>query len=234
MNECNKNITVFGTCRITNISKNNQLCEHTTYTHSTKEIIQLYKFLNGEISIKHPYDTLCFRSAIVYKTPIKFSSTFKSKLNNSDAFVVEIPSRKKYIHQNHYLHHLCVDKRFDFYKKTEESFLKEYVVEIQSDIEIENDILDIQKMVYPKPLIIVSHYNSVMNGSFIKDRNNLIILLQTICQKYQIPFINPTEILKNYNQNIVMSEDFGHYTNFGKSKMVEYIDDYINTNIYTK
>ncbi len=46
--------------------------------------------------------------------------------------------------------------------------------------EIEADILEIQKLLYPRKNIIVSHYNSKQNGEFINTKNHLINLLNYI------------------------------------------------------
>ena len=148
---------------------------------------------------------------------------------DTDIFVIEICSNKKYIHNDFYLHHLCVDKRFsDFNKNTPHKILNNFTIEKQSDEELENDILEIQKMLYPKKIIIVSHYNSKQNGEYIHSRNNLIILLDIICKKYNIPFINPTVVLANYSQEQVIKNDLGHYTDFGINKFSNYINNYIN------
>ena len=53
-------ITLFGTCRINYISNQNNLNNLTTYPHSTKEVMQLIKFLKGELIIPVPYNKLCF------------------------------------------------------------------------------------------------------------------------------------------------------------------------------
>ena len=129
------------------------------------------------------------------------------------------------IHNNFYLHHLCVDKRFsDFHKNTPDEILNNFIIEKQSDEEIENDILEIQQMLYPKKIIIVSHYNSTQNCEYINSRNHLINLLDCICKKYDIPFINPTAVLANYSQEQVITNDLGHYTDFG----INYFSNYIN------
>lgn len=43
-------ITLFGSCRINHILNHNNLNNILNYTHSTKEVIQLIKFLKGGIS----------------------------------------------------------------------------------------------------------------------------------------------------------------------------------------
>jgi hypothetical protein len=57
-------ITLFGSCRIARICNNNNLNEEISYTHNTKEVIQLIKFLKGELEIQFPYNMLCFRTGI--------------------------------------------------------------------------------------------------------------------------------------------------------------------------
>jgi hypothetical protein len=134
------------------------------------------------------------------------------------------------------MHHLPFDKILQkvdnneikyFIDNTPKHILDNYTIEIQSDEEIENDILEIQKLLYPKKIIIVSHYNSKLNGEYLNSRNNLINLLDKICLKYDIPFINPTNILSNYTQEKVMSSDLGHYTDFGRIQFSKYINNYI-------
>jgi hypothetical protein len=97
------------------------------------------------------------------------------------------------------------------------------------DLEIENDILKIQKILYPKKIIIISHYNSKLNGEYLKSRNHLINLLDCICKKYNIPFINPTIVLSNYSQEEVMTNDLGHYTNFGINEISNYINNFLKS-----
>jgi hypothetical protein len=102
-----------------------------------------------------------------------------------------------------------------------------FIIEKQSDEEIENDILEIQKMLYPKKIIIVSHYNSKHNGEYINSRNHLINLLDNICKKYDIPFINPTIVLSNYTQEQVITSDLGHYNNIGINAFSNYINNFL-------
>jgi hypothetical protein len=65
-----------------------------------------------------------------------------------------------------------------------------------------------------------------MNDQYINSRNNLINLLDAICKKYDIPFINPTNALSNYTQQEVMCHDLGHYTQFGLNQFSNYMNDY--------
>jgi len=224
-------ITLFGTCRINSVNNHNDLNNLINYTHSTKEVIQYIKFLKGELIIPVPYNKLCFRTAICENKYINYNHVYNKMFIDTDIFVIEICSNKKYIHNGFYLHHMCVDKRFsDFFKKnTPHEILNNFTIEKQSDEELENDILEIQKMLYPKKIIIVSHYNSKQNGEYIHSRNNLIILLDIICKKYNIPFINPTNVLSNFTQEQVMTNDLGHYTDIGICEFTKYLNNYLKS-----
>ena len=228
-------ITLFGTCRINNILNNNNLNNYLNYTHSTKEVIQLIKFLKGELVIPEPYNKLCFRNVITgnkfiyYKFKKYYSKICKKLFVDTDTFIIEICSSKKYTHNNFYLHHLCVDKRFSSCNKnTPKEILNNFIIEKQSDEEIENDILEIQKMLYPKKIIIVSHYNVKKDGQYLNSRNHLINLLDNICKKYNITFINPTIVLSSYSQEQVMTSDLGHYTIIGIEQFSKYMNNFLN------
>lgn len=227
-------ITIFGTCRLNNISNNNNLNNLINYSHSTKEVIQFINFLKGELSIPNPYNKLCFRTAICDNKFIDYNDAYNKLFVDTDIFIIEICSNKKYIHNGYYMHHLPFDKlwhKFDNYKHTyfidnvPKNVLNNFVIEKQSDEEIEHDIIEIQKMLYPKKIIIVSHYNSKHNGEYINSRNHLINLLDSICKKYDITFINPTNVLSNYTQEQVITSDLGHYTDIGINAFSNYMNN---------
>lgn len=224
------NFTLFGSCRINNILNNNNLNNVLNYTHSTKEVIQLIKFLKGELVIPEPYNKLCFRTAITRNIFIYYKDNYNKLFVDTDTFIIEICSSKKYTHNNFYLQHLCVDKRFSGWNEvTPKEILNNFIIEKQSDEEIENDILEIQKMLYPKKIIIVSHYNVKKDGQYINSRNHLINLLDNICKKYNITFINPSIVLSSYSQEQVMLSDLGHYTKFGIEQFSKYMNNFLNS-----
>jgi len=57
----------------------------------------------------------------------------------------------------------------------------------------------------------------------------LINLLNSICKKHNIPFIDPTIVLSNYAQEQVITSDLGHYTNIGINEFTNYANNYITT-----
>jgi hypothetical protein len=129
-------ITLFGTCRLNNINNHNGLNTLINYSHSTKEVIQFINFLKGELSIPNPYNKLCFRTAICDNKFIDYNDTYNKLFIDTDIFIIEICSNKKYIHNGFYLHHLCVDKRYsDYNKNTPHEILNNFIIEKQSDEE---------------------------------------------------------------------------------------------------
>ena len=170
---------------------------------------------------------VCFRTGIVNKTYIDHTDHMRQLFNASKLFIVEICSNKKYIHGGFYLHHLAIDKRFSEYNTaTPADILASHTVEKQDDAEVEADILEIQRLLAPTRIVIVSHYNSKQNGQYIAPRNDLICLLERICVKHAIPFVNPTSVLA-YPQAEVMTSDLGHYTEKGISEFSKYMNNYI-------
>jgi len=157
-----------------------------------------------------------------------YKKEYSDIFNKTDVFIIELCSLKKYIHNNNYLHHLSVDKTRGWYHKTDSTILNDSIIDKQTDEEIENDILEIQKLLYPKKIIIVSHYNANRNGKVLQSRNKLICLLEKICKKYNICFVNPTIILKSYNQSDVLNNDLGHYTVKGASLFTNYMNSIVN------
>jgi hypothetical protein len=222
-------VTIFGTCRINGITNNNNLNNIINYPHSTKEVIQQIKFLLGETSFPSPFDKLCFRTGIFMNKPILYDPSYHKLLCESTVCVIEICSSKTYVCDDFYLHHLCVDKRFSMWNKdTPQKILNTFQCRKQSYTEIENDILEIRKLLENKKIILVSHYNSKINGKYIESRNNLITCLTEICEKHNILFINPADVLKDYKQEDIVTEDLGHYTDLGNSKFSEYMNHVIN------
>jgi hypothetical protein len=112
-------ITLFGSCRLNNLHYLNNLNNITNYTHSTKEVIQLIKFLKGEMNFPIPYNRLCFRSAILNNNYVEYNEIYNTIFANTNIFVIEICSIKKYMHNGYYMHHLPFDKlwhKFDNYQ----------------------------------------------------------------------------------------------------------------------
>ena len=168
-------IALFGSCRIVDTIKTNDCNHQITYPHCTKEVIQFIKFLNRDLEFPFPYSILCFRGGIEWGRQLRCEDVFNLSFLKSSAFVIEICSRKKYIHDNFYLHHTCIDSEsVNIRKKTPTNIVDEHTLELQTDEEIEEDIMEIQKMLYPRKIVIVPHNNEKLNGKHIPARNDLI------------------------------------------------------------
>lgn len=218
------NVTVFGTCRL-DLIRHNNLNNLINYTHSTKEVLQMIGFLTSTLSIPPPYDIPCFRTAILEKRGIEWTEAFHSIFLESDVAVVEICSSKTYLHQGYYLHHLSVDKRTS--EHNIEAF-QDYQLVVQTDDEIKQDLLEIKRLLYPKKIIVVSHYNSLRDGIEIPARKHLIDLLSRLCTEHSIPFVDPTVVL-SYPQEMVITDDLGHYTDFGRNEITNHLNRVISS-----
>ena len=223
-------IALFGSCRIVDTIKTTDFNHQITYPHCTKEVIQFIKFLNRDLEFPFPYSILCFRAGIEWGGQLICDDIFNRSFLNSSVFVIEICSRKKFIHNNFYLHHTCIEEP-TLVKKTPTNVVDEYTLESQTDEEIEEDIMEIQKMLYPRKIVIVSHYNAKLNGKHIPARNDLINLLGTLCEKHDIPFVNPTEVLSAFLQEQVVDPDLSHYTQEGKDEFSKYMNTYLKERV---
>tara|TARA_B110000444_G_scaffold235832_1_gene247188 strand:- start:556 stop:1296 length:741 start_codon:yes stop_codon:yes gene_type:complete len=219
-------VTPFGSCRIEDIAHSSNLSNEISYTHCTKEIIQLIKYINGDIKLENYYDRFCMRKSIINKESMKYDPSFKERFDKTNVFVLEITSMKKYMYKDKYFSHMAVDRRlFDKdYKNTPEDIFNETNVILQTDEEIENDILEIQKLVFPRPIIVISHINVTYKGKKLHKRDYLITLLEKICKKNKIMFINPTNLLTQFEQSDIMEPDLGHINTITKHILYNHIN----------
>jgi transcription antitermination factor NusA-like protein len=97
----------------------------------------------------------------------------------------------------------------------------------QTYSEIEEDIIEIKKLLESKKMIVVTHYNSTLNGAYIESRNALIHMVVEICKKHGIPVIQPSEVLRDYHQDEMMTSDLGHYTDSGLAAFSDYMNRYL-------
>ena len=113
---------------------------------------------------------------------------------------------------------------------TNETYKNDIIVSQQTDEEIEEDIINIIKELNNKKIIIVGHIVTYNKGK----RYELINLLEQICNKYNILFINPiTEITKlGYNiKDLVIDEPIiSHYNELGHSVIEKIYNHYICQN----
>lgn len=222
-------VTAFGSCRVTYVENNTKLSDMITYTHTTKEVIQLIHYIKGNLMLQPPYNKICFRAGILRGNPVQWNPIFRNLYERTDVFVVEVCSKKKYMHGGLCLHDLSVDKRFpDFNKGTPANILEEYKLVEQTDEEIRQDLLYLKELVAPKKLVVVSHYNAKLNGEYLPSRNALVQLLKGVCSEKAIPFFDPTQALSEFPQDMVISADLSHYTQLGMNEMTNALNKIIN------
>jgi hypothetical protein len=195
-------ITILGSCRQQSIIKYLNISliqEELNYPHYTKEILQQIIYLKNK-NISNDQSKFCFRSGLLDKCNIEITdekyNSLKNEFDKTDFFLLEISSRKGYKWNNLYLHHIAENPEYCFHDI--ENIIKYEL----SDEEIEEDIINIQKELYPKKIFIISHFSTYSYGK----RFELIRLLEKICLKRNIPFLDQTEIIKKYGPTILENE----------------------------
>ena len=108
------------------------------------------------------------------------------------------------------------------------------MIRMATNEEIESDILEIQKMIGNKKLVIVSHYSVYINNKLLQSRYELIKTLENICKKHNLIFIQPNEIIGDDKlQNQIISSDLGHYTSYGHKLFTKNATSFLE-NIFIK
>jgi len=221
-------VTAFGSCRVSYVANNTRLSDAITYTHTTREVLQLIHFIRGHLMLPPPYDRICFRNGLLRGAPLQWEPVFRDLYEQTDVFVVEVCSRKKYMHGGLCLHDLSVDDRFpNFNRGTPAKILEEFKLEEQTDEEIRQDLLELKATLAPKKMVVVSHYNAKLGGEYLASRNALVQFLKEVCAENVIPFLDPTEMLSEFSQELMISPDLSHYTQFGMNEFTRKLNAFI-------
>ena len=218
-------ITIFGSCRqwsLNRIYNTTSIQEDVSYTHYTKEVLELIKYCKKN-HIDNQLIKSIFSAPIIKKASINYDK-IKEEFYQTDLFVIEICSKKKYSYNGIYCHFITVEDKYNL------SCKPEIKIEIQTKEEIELDILEIKKELN-KPFIIVSHLVTIESGK----RFELAEWLEEICIKHDIPFINPIRELKKRNINLdnlfLRENKLLHYNDRGQDRIgliyKEFIDGLI-------
>jgi len=200
-------VTSLGSCRQHSLQQHfpvTQIQERLTYPHYTKEILQAIEFCKGVSTIPGPLTQSLFRTGILEQRSLD-PRQFKDDFESTDVFVVEIASRLAYPYKGFYAHHILTEPQYGC-----------HVLEIytQSDEEIEADLLRIRDLLAPKPCLIVSHIYTRTTGS----RHTLVRLLERLCSKHKIPFLDPMTCLSP-PYDLLFELDESHYTTLGHQKI---------------
>jgi len=203
-------VTTFGSCRQHSIKNNFELTsiqETLTYPHFTKEIIQAIEFCKGISKITPDETKICFRSGILNKTILNVED-YSEDFNNTDFFVIEIASRNTYKYQEKYVHHILTHSGHNF------NDIENIIKKEQSDSEIEEDLIRIRELLYPKPFLVVCNICTFKEGT----RYKLNLLLKDLTNKLDIPFLDPSSKLSEYDPHSIYDmkmEFLHHFTDMG-------------------
>lgn len=215
-------ITILGSCRQHSLKKMynvSTIQEELSYPHYTKEILEVIKYCKYN-HIESNETINVFRTPILTKK-IPNHNKLQNEFNSTNIFVLEIASKIKYKYSDFYLHHIATENKYNV------PIRNDIIIEYQNKDEIENDILEIKNELN-KPFIIVSHLVTKNSG----ERYNLACWLEEICEKHNIPFINPVKELIKKNINLdeifIKEEVLAHYNEKGHNEILPIYSEFIN------
>jgi hypothetical protein len=214
-------ITLFGSCRQHSIRNHyivTDIQENLTYPHYTKEVIQAITYCKGTHAFDNSLTQHCFRAGILHKRPILYQKELQRQFENTDVFVVEIASRIAYEWNGLYVHHILTEEQYGFH---DISNIRQRDL---TDDEIEADLLTIKRELYPKKLLVVPHVYTRTHGK----RYELVQLLERLCYKHDIPFMNPSARTQHI-QGIYENEQAFHYTPTGHALIGQHYKEVIET-----
>jgi hypothetical protein len=224
-------VTYFGTCRIHNpltklaslklIKLNNSICQ--AYVHSTEEILQQIRFVQGE---KLPPKTLW---NWVFGEKYQGLSLVNN-FNNTDVFIVEISSTKVCKFRNYFLrpHQIesivindqksRVNNNYANTKITNNGVERKIVKNYSSERQTLNDVKKGMDMIVsnlPGKVVFVTHINIMTEqGKTLPSRENLINAIEAHGKTIKTPVFNPTNLVKKYGQSFALKDngqDLNHY-----------------------
>ena len=214
-------ITILGSCRQDSLKDHydvTSIQERLTYPHYTKEIIQTIEYCKGISKFDNKLTKYGFRTGILDKKEILYQKELQEEFQSTDLFVVEIASRISYEWNSMYVHHILAEEQYGFHD----------ILNISqrdlSDEEIEYDILKMKEYLFPKKFIIVSHIATRKSGK----RYELVNLLESICYKHNIPFINPAQEISNL-PDLYENDTAFHYTRRGHEEICKVYNRHIQS-----
>lgn len=211
---------VFSSCRLGKLQHNSYTHE-ILHTHSTKEVIQYIKYLSNQIEIPRDMEKYIFRGVYLNNSKNIDKTKLQNEFSISKNIFIELCSRKKYIKNNFYIHHLSADSG-DAPKNNDENnkINSNFELVIQNIEEIETDILEILKLLKGKNVYFITHIDYK-----IEKRKILINELILIFEKHNIKYFNPSDY--GYELNKYMT-DSNHYNHKGLLLLSKYIENHFN------
>lgn len=201
--------TVLGSCRQTPLAsymRISSIQERLNYPHYTKEMLQQILFLKNS-DIHADKTRFIFRKGLLSQCREIVDPTLYRHLQDefmgTDIFLLEIASRIYYRWNGYYLHHIAQDPHYQF------PYCDEMSIGDLTDAEIEDDLHEIRKALYPKKFMVISHFASYPHGK----RYDLIQLLKRLCHQMDISFWDQSHLIEQYGTDII--KDNCHFTEEG-------------------
>lgn len=225
-------ITVLGSCRqwpIANHYQTSSIQMTLNFPHYTKEILQQIRYLKYR-NISNEYTKYCFRHGLLNYCTKEIDDTIyfplKEEFDKTTTFIIEIASRLSYEWNGLYLHHIATEQQYNFYDRNN------ITIRELTDEEIEEDLIQIREELYPKKILIVSHFSTYNHGK----RYELIQLLKHLSFKFDIPFLNQSDIIEKHGVNNVLHIEpvLTHYNDNGNYHVGIWLADKIKEMIHNE
>lgn len=218
-------LTIFGCCRQDSLYKYynvSTIRDELTYPHYSSEALQAMRFCAGLIDEKAIATDFMFRSLVISNKKINYKK-LHDDFKSTDLFAVEIATRKCYKFKGLFLHHICEEVSYGC------NFFDEVSVVDLSDEEIENDILAMRSLVWPKKFFLITHFYTRLSGK----RYELVCALKKIGRKLGIPVFDPVEAVGGVQKILPLLVDepvCHHYNLIGHSVIRKLYTTFIREN----
>jgi hypothetical protein len=146
--------------------------------------------------------------------------------DSTDLFVLEIASRLSYEYNGYYLHHIASENAYG-----DPEIIPKVSIRSMSNEEIEQDILEIKRELYPKKFCVMTHFYT-----YDGKRKELANFVKDVCKRNDIPVLDPTEHLGSYSTDLLFSKEaiLSHYTPAGHDLIAPVYKRFIESVLHPK
>ncbi len=221
-----KDILCIGSCRSSTLPSNKYKIHNFTYTHSTKEIIQLLKF--AFVYDIEAQNKIVNKENILVDITIQKFKKIKELCKLCNIFLLEISSIKEIKDDNGYYYNQWV-VRDNKIKTT-------ITTNIATVEDVKNDINIIKELLLGKIIIFQSHFNLDFEGMSSLNFCKLIPPIQSrnvidtaIEESSGILKLIPRKVFMKYDWKLIMSgeNDTCHLNKYGQEILALALDDII-------
>ena len=180
----------------------NTFYKNIAYTHTSKEVIQWLDILENKLNIKD----ISFSELVLQNNKIYDLSNSKINFNKSEIILIEISSMKIKTYNNFFY-----NINYFSNKSKDNQFIKEFINGyIQTEEELYNDLLIIQKRLPNKKIIFVGHL--LMNFYDYPNFNTSYrSKIDSILRKIKKNTIVLSDLFKTQDYKEVFDNDINHY-----------------------